>query len=152
MFWNNLYRASPTGSGEESELRFRGHGFGSNGICLRVIAVMRIFRVGIDGCGIFLSCGQEREVDHGGSRIIAVGGTNEPSVCIFLLAGDGDILIRLSLQIIHRIPLYRHINDKLESIAEPLVVLGQVSRHLKRAIEGDIERESWLQRVVLHHE
>ena len=141
MFRYNLYRTSPTGSCEESELRFRGHGFGSNGICLRVIAVMRIFRVGIDGCGIFLSCGQEREVDHCGSRIIAVGGTNEPSVFVFLLAGDGDLLIRLSLQIINRIPLYRHINDKLESIEEALVIFGQVSRHLQGTIESDIERE-----------
>ena len=58
--------------------------------------------------------------------------TNEPIVSSLCLTGHGDIVTRLSLQILGVVPVAGYIANKLEGIVELLIVLRQVGSHLKR--------------------
>ena len=67
--------------------------------------------------------------------------TDEPAAGALCLTSCGDVLHRLSLEVNGLIPVEGDILDELEGIEVLLIVLGEVSSHLQRAVHRHIERE-----------
>ena len=67
--------------------------------------------------------------------------TDEPAAGALCLTSCGDVLHRLSLEVNGLIPVEGDILDELEGIEVLLIVLGEVSSHLQRAVHRHIESE-----------
>ena len=65
--------------------------------------------------------------------------TNKPLVFALSLAGNGNILTRLSLKITTLIPVDSYILDKLEGICILLIVLWDISCHLQWTVHRNIQ-------------
>ena len=95
----------------------------------------------VDGSCVFASWVEEIEFEGGLMSILIASATNEPAFTVLVLAGDGDVIARLSLQIDTLLPIHRHILDELEGICVSLITIRHVGSHLQGAVHGDIERE-----------
>ena len=93
---------------------------------------MGILGIGIDGTIVLLALVEEVKFNRALVTVLVALTTNKPVVSTLGLAGNGDIVGRLSLQVDAVVPVSCYIPDKLESIVELLIVLGQVGSHLQR--------------------
>ena len=92
---------------------------------------MSILGIGIDGTVVLTTLVQEVELDIGLVTVLVALATNKPVVSALGLAGYGDVVGRLSLELDALVPVAGYVANELESIVELLVVLGQVSSHLQ---------------------
>ena len=92
---------------------------------------MGILGIGIDGAVVLAALVEEVELHHGGMAVFIALAANEPVVCALGLAGYGDVIGRLCLEVTGVIPVAGDITDKLEGVVKLLIVLGQVGSHLQ---------------------
>ena len=100
-------------------------------VCLRILLVVGILGIGIDGAVVFAAFVEEVELDDTLVTILVALTANEPVVSTFGLAGYGDVVGRLCFKIDALVPVASHVADELEGIVELLVVLRQVGCHLQ---------------------
>lgn len=73
---------------------------------------------------------RKSSLDDSRVAVLVALAANEPIVCALGLAGHGDIVGRLGLEVARVIPVAGHVADELEGVVELLVVLRQVGGHL----------------------
>ena len=106
----------------------------------RIFLVICILAVLIDGASILLALIQEVELYYGCTGSICLA-TNKPVVGALSLAGYGDILSWLCLQVLGVVPVSSYVADELEGIVVLLIMLWKIGCHLQRTIHHEIERK-----------
>ena len=121
---------APTGSLRQLQhVALLHHALG-DGVSLGVGLVVGILGVGIDGAVVLAALVQEVKFDDRLVAVLVSLAANNPVVGTLGLAGYGDVVGRLSLQVDALVPVAGHVADELEGVVPPLVVLGQVGSHL----------------------
>ena len=118
-----------------------------DGVSLRVLLVVGVLAVLVDGAVVLGTCVEEVEL-HGSLTGVVGLSAHEPVVGALRLASHGDILRRFSLQILRVVPVASHVAYELEGIVVLLVVFGQVGCHLQRRVHHEVECELSAERGV----
>ena len=100
------------------------HGSLRDGIGLRVSLVVGSGGVGVDGAVILSALVEEVELNDGLVTVLVALTADEPVRGALRLAGHGDVVGRLGLEIDTLVPVAGHVAYELESIVELLVVFG----------------------------
>ena len=110
-----------------------------DGVGLRVLLVVSVLGVSVDGAVVLTALVEEVELHHRVVAVLVALATNEPVVGALGLAGYGDVVGRFGLKVDGLVPVACHVANELEGIVELLVVLRQVGRHLQGRIHGEVK-------------
>ena len=112
----------------------------NNLVRFRVLLIVSILAILIDSASILLALIQEVEFYYGCAGSISLT-AYKPVIGTLSLAGYGDILSWLSLQLLGVVPVASYIADELEGIVVLLIMLWKIGSHLQRTVHYEIERK-----------
>ena len=131
LFCNQTDGEATSGSlGELQDILGRNHLLGDD-VGLRIGLVVSVLGIGVDGAVVLAALVEEVQADGGLMAVLVALASDEPVVGALGLAGYGDVVGGLCLEIDALIPVAGYVADKLEGIVVLLVVLGQVGGHLQ---------------------
>ena len=122
LFCNKRNSESASGSFCKLEHILGSYHLLGDDIRFGVMLIVGILRVSIDGAVVFATFIKEIETDGSLMTVLITFAAYEPVVSALGLTGNGDIVARLSLQILRIVPVASNIANKLESIVILFIV------------------------------